>query len=125
MNGALWEVDGVGRVVLVVAIGAHAFPHCTSPVVQNPHSVSDKVVCRVRSSTGLATTHLIPPAESKLTPTKPLRDYRQAKFMQMPMARPKGHQGPKEILERRGSKLTERLRQNSFLRSDEKPEELS
>lgn len=39
-------------------------------------------------------------AESKLTPTKPLLDYHQAKFMQRPMARPKGHQGPEEILER-------------------------
>ena len=29
------------------------------------------------------------------------------------------------ILERRGSKLTKRLEQNSFLRLDEKPEELS
>ena len=63
-------------------------------------------------------------AESKLTPAKPLLDYRQAKFMQRLMARPKGHQGPEEILERRGAQLTERLRQVSFLRSEDRPEEL-
>lgn len=63
--------------------------------------------------------------ESKLIPAKPLLDYRQAKFMQRFMARLKGHQVPEEILKRRGSKLTELTRQNSFLGSDEKPEELS
>ena len=36
--------------------------------------------------------------ESKLTLTEPLLDYRQAKFMQRLMARPKDHQGPKDTL---------------------------
>ena len=63
-------------------------------------------------------------AESKLTPAKPLLDYRQAKFMQRLMARPKGHQGPEEILERLEAQLTERLRQVSFLGPEDRPEEL-
>ena len=63
-------------------------------------------------------------AESKLTPTKPLLDYHQAEFMQRLMARPKGHQGPEEILERRGAQLTGRLRQVSFLGPEDRLEEL-
>lgn len=62
-------------------------------------------------------------AESRLTPAKPLLDYRQAALMQRLMARPKGYQGPEEVLEKRGSELIERLRQNPFLKA-EKPEEL-
>lgn len=63
-------------------------------------------------------------AESKLAPAKPLLDCRQAKFMQRLMARPKGHHGPEENLERKRSELTERLWQSSFLELEEKPEEL-
>ena len=40
------------------------------------------------------------------------------------MARPKGHHGPEEILERRGTKLTERLRQSTSLGPKEKQEEI-
>ena len=64
-------------------------------------------------------------AESKLTTAEPLLEYRPAKFMQRLMAWPKGHQGPEGILEWRESELTDRRRQNSFLRPDEKPGELS
>ena len=51
-------------------------------------------------------------------------DYRQARFTQRLMARPKGHHGPEEILERRGTRLTERLRQSTFLGPKEKQEEV-
>lgn len=61
-------------------------------------------------------------AESKLSPAGPLLDYRQACFAKRLMARPRGHHGPEEILERRGAELTERLRQVSFLKKKEKPE---
>ena len=54
-------------------------------------------------------------AKSKLAPAGPLLDYRQARFTQRLMARPKGHYGPEKILERRGTRLTERLRQSTFL----------
>lgn len=37
---------------------------------------------------------------------------------------PKGHQGPEEILERRGTEPTKRLRKCSSLEPEEKPEEL-
>ena len=52
-------------------------------------------------------------AESKLAPAGPLLDFRQACFAKRLMARPKGHHGPEEILERRRAELTERLRQIS------------
>ena len=44
--------------------------------------------------------------------------------MQRLMARSNEHHGPEEILERRGSELTEQLRQITFLKPDEKPEEI-
>lgn len=44
--------------------------------------------------------------------------------MQRLMARSNEHHGPEEILERRGSELTERPRQITFLKPDEKPEEM-
>ena len=49
-------------------------------------------------------------------------DFRQACFAKRLMARPKGGNGPEEILERRGAELTERLRQSSFLKDKETPE---
>ena len=61
-------------------------------------------------------------AESKLAPAGPLLDFRQECFAKRLLARPKGHNGPEEILERRGAELTERLRQSSFLKSEERPE---
>lgn len=57
-------------------------------------------------------------AESKLTPARPLLDYRQARFMQRLVARHKG-QSPEEILDRSEAELTERLRQLSFLKPGE------
>ena len=48
-------------------------------------------------------------SESKLAPAGPLLDFRQACFAQRLMARPKGSNGPEEILEKRGAALTERL----------------
>lgn len=47
-----------------------------------------------------------------------------AQFTQRFMARPKEHLSPEEILERRGSELTERLQQISFIKPEDKPEEL-
>jgi ribonuclease HI len=47
--------------------------------------------------------------ESGLTPAHPLLDYRQARYAQRLMARPVGHGGPEEILERGGTALQERL----------------
>ena len=41
--------------------------------------------------------------ESKLAPAEPLLNYRQARFAQRLMARPKGHHGRAEILERKGT----------------------
>ena len=49
---------------------------------------------------------------------KPLLDCRQTKFMQRLMAGLKGHQGLEEILDRRGSELTKRLRQYFFLKPE-------
>ena len=65
-------------------------------------------------------------AESKLAPAGPLLDYRQAKFTQRLMARPKDprHQGPEEILERRGTRITERLRQSILLGPGDRQEEM-
>ena len=79
---------------------------------------------RATTGTFQSTPRGIVLAESKLAPAGPLLDYRQASFTKRLMARPKGHHGPEEILERRGTDLTERLRQNSFVENGEQPEEM-
>ena len=82
---------------------------------------------RATTGTFQSTLRGIVLSESKLAPAAPLLDYRQASYTKRLMARPKGHQGrhgPEEILERRGTDLTERLRQSSFVGGDEKPEEM-
>ena len=79
---------------------------------------------RAATGTFQSTPRGIVLAESKLTPAGPLLDYRQASFTKRLMARPKGHHGPEEILERRGADLTERLRQSSFVGGNERLEEM-
>ena len=58
-------------------------------------------------------------AESGLTPARALLDHRQAGFTQRLFARPQGGEGPEEILERRNSALTTRLRATAALRRHE------
>ena len=53
-----------------------------------------------------------------------LLDYRQAESMRRLMAWPEGHYGLEEILERRGSELTERLQYITILKLDERLEEI-
>jgi ribonuclease HI len=64
-------------------------------------------------------------AESALTPATHLLDYRQAKYAQRLLARPKGHAGPEEILERRGTQLTEQLRSVTSLARGNTAEEMT
>ena len=63
-------------------------------------------------------------AESKMALARPLLDYRRAKFAQRLMARPKRYHGPEKNLERRGTRLTERLRQSAFLWSKVEQEKI-
>ena len=58
-------------------------------------------------------------AESGLTPTGALLDHRQAGFTRRLFARPQGGEGPEEILDRRASALTTRLRATAALRRHE------
>jgi ribonuclease HI len=60
--------------------------------------------------------------ESNLTPAAPLLDHRQAQFALRLLSRPPDHGGPEEILENRGTQLTERLRANTGLRSTDSAE---
>ena len=53
--------------------------------------------------------------ESALTPAEPLLDYRQARFAQRVLSAPEGS-GTEDILQRRGTALTERLRTATHLR---------
>ena len=63
-------------------------------------------------------------AESKLAPAEPPLDYRQEILTQRFMARPKEHHGPEEVLKRRGTRLSERLRQRAFLGPKERQGEI-
>ena len=62
-------------------------------------------------------------AESGLTPARALLDHRQARFALHLMARPRGGGGQEEILERRASALTARIRERSVLGRRETVEE--
>ena len=55
-------------------------------------------------------------AESGRIPARPLLDYRQARFAQRLHARPRGGEGPEEILDRGGTAITTRLRAAASLR---------
>ena len=57
--------------------------------------------------------------ESGLTPARALLDHRQAGFTPRLFARPRGGEGPEEILERRNSALTTRLRATAALKRHE------
>lgn len=61
-------------------------------------------------------------AESSLTPARALLDHRQARFTQRLFSRPRGGQGPEEILTRESSALTARLRESAALRPGETAE---
>ena len=54
-------------------------------------------------------------AESSLTPARPLLDHAQARFALRLMSRPRGGGGQEEILEKRSSALTARVRERSGL----------
>ena len=54
-------------------------------------------------------------AESGLTPARALLNYRQASFSRRLYSRPQGGGGPEEILERRSSALTTRIRATAAL----------
>ena len=58
-------------------------------------------------------------AESGLMPARALLDHRQAGFTRRLFARPQGGEGPEEILERRDSALTTRLRATAALNRHE------
>lgn len=60
-------------------------------------------------------------AESGLAAVRVLLDHRQARFTQRDLSRPK-ELGPDEILDRRGSSLTDRLRAATLLQTGETPE---
>lgn len=47
--------------------------------------------------------------ESGLTPARAHLNFRQARLAQRPLTRPQSQSGPEEIMQRRGSALTERL----------------
>ena len=55
-------------------------------------------------------------------PARAILDHPQAKFTQRLSSRPSGHQGPEEVMTRRDSKITNRLRAAIALRSEETAE---
>ena len=73
----------------------------------------------VRQSTPIG----IVTAESALTPARALLDHTQARFALRLLARPQGGGGQEEILEKRNSALTARIRERAGLRRRETYEE--
>lgn len=61
-------------------------------------------------------------AKSKLTPARPLLEYRQARFTQRLLSRPQGGAGPEEILSRR-SELTDRRKRATKLHAGDEVEQ--
>ena len=81
----------------------------------------DAINCMGRATLGAfqSTPLRILMAESGLTPARALLNHRQAGFTRRLFARPQGGEGPEEILERRNSALTTRLRATAALRRHE------
>lgn len=58
------------------------------------------------------------PPRHPMTPAVPLLDYRQTRYAQRLLQRPKGSSGAEVILNKAGSALAERLRKTTFVRND-------